>query len=264
MDILEEYGKVLPHFFVDEPIVKMLAIGVGSIAVQLEDGTVGLSFTLNDPPLATQGSTQVPSFPLAGKIRGSGAYTLLSFVESDSLFLRCIGLATINALSQSIFQRGVYKTTPTKDVTDLIGIQNEEHVVMMGAVKPMLKDLVKKAGKLYVYEKGDVTNFKTEGVTYGTDVKQVESANILLIASRATLLLDRKLKEVLLKAKKAREIVVMGPNYCMIPDVLFDRGVTRIGARRLIDNEKAVQIVMEGGKRDGFDHIAEYYAISRG
>ncbi len=263
MSILSEYGKILPHFFVDEPKIRRLAIGVGSTAVQIDDNSVGLSFTLADSPVIPKEGGLAPSFPLAGKARGSDASSLLSFVDSDELFLRCVGLATVNALSQSIIRRGMYDTKEVEDITDLLGIKKGENVVLMGAVKPMLKGLVAQAGKLYVYERGDPKAFQTPGVVFGTDLKPVETADVLLIASRATLLLERKLKGVLAMAKRAREIVMMGPNYCMIPDVLFNHGVTRLASRRLTDNDQAVQIVMEGGRRNGFDHISQYYAISK-
>ncbi|MHA2059376.1 MAG: Rossmann-like domain-containing protein [Candidatus Ranarchaeia archaeon] len=263
MSILSDYGKILPQFFTEEPKIMRLAIGVGSTAVQIDDSCVGLSFTLSDTPVTPHWAGIAPSFPQAGKAYGSGAYGLLSQVNSDKLFLRCIGLATINALSQSIIKRGLYQTEPVGEVTDLLGIQKGENVVLMGAVKPMLQGLVEQAGKLYVVERGNPASFKTPGVTFGTDLTPIESADVLLIASRATLLLEQQLKPVLARAKKAREIVVMGPNYCMIPDVLFQQGVTRIAARKLTNNEEAVQITMEGGRRNGFNHISEYYSIVR-
>jgi uncharacterized protein (DUF4213/DUF364 family) len=263
MSILSDYGKVLPQFFTEEPRIMRLAIGVGSTAVQIDDGCVGLSFTLADSAVTPHWAGIAPSFPEAGKAYGSGVYSLLKYVDSDQLFLRCVGLATVNALSQSIIKRGMYETTPVGEVTEVLGIQKGEKVVLMGAVKPMLKGLVEKAGKLYVHERADPTPFKTPGVTFGTDLKPVETADLLLIASRATLLLEQQLKSVLSKAKNAREIVVMGPNYCMIPDVLFQSGVTRIAARKLTNNEEAVQITMEGGRRNGFNHISKYYTITR-
>ncbi|MHA2407599.1 MAG: Rossmann-like domain-containing protein [Candidatus Ranarchaeia archaeon] len=263
MSILSDYGKVLPQFFTEEPRIMRLAIGVGSTAVQIDDSSVGLSFTLADSPVTPHWAGMAPSYPQAGKAYGSGVYSLLSLVDSDQLFLRCVGLATVNALSQSIIKRGLYETTHVKEVKDILGIQKGEKVVLMGAVKGMLKGLVEEAGKLYVHERGDPTPFKTPGVTFGTDMKPIESADILIIASRATLLLEQQLKNVISKAKKAREIVVMGPNYCMIPDVLFQNGVTRIAARKLTNSEEAIQIVMEGGRRNGFYHISEYYQITR-
>ena len=51
MSILSDYGKVLPQFFTEEPRIMRLAIGVGSTAVQIDDSSVGLSFTLADSPV---------------------------------------------------------------------------------------------------------------------------------------------------------------------------------------------------------------------
>ncbi|MHA1917119.1 MAG: Rossmann-like domain-containing protein [Candidatus Ranarchaeia archaeon] len=263
MSILSDYSKIIPSFFKKEPIIKKFAIGLGATAVQIEDGSVGISFTITSNLDQKKENGPTPSFEHAGEVKGMGAFSLLENLNSENIFLRCVGLSALNSLSQSLFSRGLYKTEPVNEIIDLLDFQRSDNVVMLGAVKSMFKGVLEKVKKLTVVERGNPAQFLTKNVEFVKDFGVVKDADIVLIASRPMLLLNLQLKEVLSNSVKARERVVMGPNYGMIPDILFENGVTRIGSRKLTNNEKAVQIVMEGGKRNGFNEICSYYSISK-
>ncbi|MEM4978977.1 MAG: DUF364 domain-containing protein, partial [Candidatus Nezhaarchaeales archaeon] len=62
-----------------------------------------------------------------------------------------------------------------------------------------------------------------------------------------TTLANGTIDRLLELSKNARDVVLVGPTASTLPDPLFKHGVTIIGGVRVIDSEKVIQVVSEGG-----------------
>ena len=68
----------------------------------------------------------------------------------------------------------------------------------------------------------------------------------LLIITGVTILNDT-LSDILELASPDAEILVTGPTVSMLPDPLFEHGVTVIGGVKVTDPDKALKLIAEGG-----------------
>jgi uncharacterized protein (DUF4213/DUF364 family) len=48
-------------------------------------------------------------------------------------------------------------------------------------------------------------------------------------------------------AENARTVAMVGPTVSCVPDALFRRGVDYMGGFLIVDPDKALQVIMEGG-----------------
>lgn len=84
-------------------------------------------------------------------------------------------------------------------------------------------------------------------------------ADVVLITGTA--IANGTIDHLLDLTKKAKEVAIIGASAGILPDVLFDRGVTLIGGVRVTGADKMMQIVAEGGGTPALKTAVEFINI---
>lgn len=93
-----------------------------------------------------------------------------------------------------------------------------------------------------------------------TAVEEVLPEADVVIATGATLP-NGTVDRIVELAGEAHEFGLVGPSANVIPDPLFDRGVTVIGGVRVLDPDRMIQIVAEGGGTPQLKAVTEFITV---
>ncbi|MGD2142231.1 MAG: DUF364 domain-containing protein [Candidatus Bathyarchaeota archaeon] len=230
--------KEIPE--IDEVIVERVCLGLGYTGVKLHGGQFGVCHTLL--------SEMVPDccriLDSAGTFAGRPVIEFLGMASSWNLGERVIGIATLNALSQIVFESHPDRFTVEKgNLVDVIEVGPDDIVALVGLIKPFVPVFRKNAKELFVLERGSGREMEVLPDTACEEV--VPKADVVVItgSSLANGTVDRLLE----LASGARVTALVGPTVSCVPDPLFKRGADYVGGIRIRDADKALQILIEGG-----------------
>jgi uncharacterized protein (DUF4213/DUF364 family) len=220
--------------------VNKVCLGLGYSGVSLEGGQAGVCHTLlSDMAL---GCCQI--IQRAGTLAGRPALEFLDMTGSWDLGERVLGMATLNALSQIVFEAHPDRYAVEEgNLIDVLEVGHGDTVVLVGLIEPFVPVLRSKAKQLYILERRAQ---REEGILPDTACEEIiPKADVVVItgSSLANGTMDRLLK----LSENARTTALVGPTVSCVPDPLFKRGVNFAGGIRIIDPNKAMQIIGEGG-----------------
>jgi uncharacterized protein (DUF4213/DUF364 family) len=225
---------------VEDIRIDKVCLGLGYTGVKLEGGRMGVCHSL----LSEMAQECCEIIKQAGTIAGRPAQELLSLAESWDLGERVIGIATMNALSQIVLEADPDRyALEERNLIDVLEVGSEDIVVLVGLIKPFIPIFRSKAKRLYILERGAR---REKGILPDTACEEiVPKADVAVItgSSLANGTLDRLLE----LAGNARTVALVGPTVSCVPDPLFKRGVDLAGGVRILDPDKAIQIIGEGG-----------------
>ncbi|MEM3733889.1 MAG: DUF364 domain-containing protein [Nitrososphaerales archaeon] len=215
-------------------------LGLGFTAVRLSSGHVGLCHSLqSEVPL---GCCQIVR--RAGTMAGSSAMNLAGLIKSWDMGQRVVGAATINALSQIVLESPSEKYVVEEgNLIDHIDVKQDDTVSLVGNIRPIVSTIRSKARKLYIFERGRIID---EGVLPDTACEELLPQSDIVIIT-GTAIANGTIDRILELSRESRYIALIGPSATVIPDPLFDCGVSAIAGVIVVDPEKAMQIVAEGG-----------------
>ena len=273
VDERKSIARELIAFIKDSDVVNRLKIVPGDIrigvfytGVVLNTGHAGMSYTpIQEIPEAVCCPRSHAKMPVSGKLLNMQIAELMDYALDDNALKAAVGIATINALSAILLEDEAcqYKPSAYGNALDLVKITGEDTVAMVGAFPPFIKRIQEITKKLFVIErnprvadKGDMIEIESEA-RLGEIIPQ---ANIIVITG--VTLVNHTLGPILELAKKATEIVVVGPTASVYPEPLFARGVTVMGGVRIVDAAKMIHLIGEAGSGyDFFENCAEKIVI---
>jgi len=149
---------------------------------------------------------------------------------------RALGLATANA---------VLSRKPPGEESDaltLMNLSSKDHVAMVGLFRPLVPRIEQTGAKLTILEQNkalpNVLNFRSRG-------------NILKICTVAiitgTSILNNTLETILNDLGNPRWVSILGPSTPVCRDIFAGTPVTHLGGSIVLDRQKVLQIVSEGG-----------------
>ena len=257
MRIIEEALKLTCKRIHDisELSAEKVCIGLGYIGIKLNTGHAGLCHTQQSElsPQCCQVNEK------AGTFAGSKALELASLAKSWDFIESGIGIATLNALFQIIIERepSLYLLSE-ENIIDGIRIKKDDTVVMVGNIRPLIHPINEKTDKVYIIERNPL--HRDEGTLPDTACEEyLPNADIIAITGSA--IANGSIDYVLKASKNAKAIVIVGPTCSMIPDPLFSRGVTAIGGVKILNANRALQIISEGGGTRALKPVISFTTI---
>ena len=235
--------------------VEKAFIGLGYTGIKLNSGHAGLCHTLSHEmsPYCCQVSDR------AGKIAGSQAIDIAYMSRSWDVSQSVLGFATLNALSQVVFDtEAASYLLKRSNVIDELQVKSTNNVVMIGGLGPLIRTLREKSKSLFIIERSSL--LREEGMFPDTAAEELLPDADVVIATGSTLA-NGTLDRILDLSKKAKEVALVGPSANVIPDPLFERGVTLIGGARVLDAEKMLQIIAEGGGTPQLKLVTEFITV---
>lgn len=213
-------------------------------ALELDDGSQGLSYVLLDDTLARM--REGGGLALAG----ADALELARAYVSGSGIQRTLGFAAANALTRCFFDRAGYQPDTSADSIGGLDPQPGERIGMIGLFTPLLGRILKSGAQLTVVElKAELAGDK-EG--YRVTLDPAELVGCGKVLSTSTLLLNDTLDYMLGFCRDARWFAMIGPSAGCLPDALFARGVTLVGGTWVHDRAGFVDALRSGRERGEF------------
>lgn len=208
-------------------------------ALELEDGSLGLSFVLMENTLERLRARR-DGLGLAG----SHALALARRYATDEGEVRALGFAAANALTRCFFDRAEYLPDASADSIGALDPQAGERIGMIGLFTPMLARILRSGAELVVVELKAQLAGEKEGYRVTLDPRELESC--AKVVSTSTLLLNDTLDAMLAHCRAARWFAMVGPSAGCLPDALFARGVTLLGGSWVLDPEGFLDALRRG------------------
>jgi hypothetical protein len=231
IDLLERMGRAWPL-----PRVRALHLPAPSAdgsrdgefcAIELDDGSLGLSFVLLGDTLAALrggGSIAVADLPALELAR--------RYAEAGGAE-RTLGFAAVNALTRHLFDRAGYEPPAAGGSIGDLDLGPGDHLGMIGLFPPLVPKVLAAGARLTVVElRADLAGPR-DGWHVTLDAGELERCNKIL--STSTVLLNETLDAVLERCRHAERVALIGPGASCLPDPLFARGVTLMGGTWIVD-----------------------------
>ena len=220
--------------------VQDVRIGLGYTAVRLESGACGLAYTFRGE--AGEGCGVMRD---AGGLAGQPAGRIAGLARSLDAISTAVGLATLNAL-----------IAPPPDaveanVTEDLRVASDDVVGMVGYFGPLVAGLREQAKTLHIFER----QYGNPGVLPDWAATTLLPECSVVVLS-ATTLLNRTLDTLLEKCSHARAVALVGPSTPFLPQVFAHRHITLLSGVQVVDAERVLRVVSEGGGTRQFGRAA--------
>jgi uncharacterized protein (DUF4213/DUF364 family) len=216
-----------------DQVVTDLRVGLGYTAVRVSDEDVGLAYTFRHDISRT--CTAVKQ---AGKITGKTAKELIEWMRRGDLLSSSIGLATLNAVLQPHLPESL-----GEDFLPFLELGPNDRVGMVGFFAPLIQSIRRRCGELLIFER---QTDKGKGLLGPEEIRaRIPDCTIVILSG--TTLINQTFEEIVKYIGGAREAVLLGPSAPLLPDAFENTPITYLAGVRIIDGEKSLQIVSEGG-----------------
>ncbi len=221
-------------------------------AVELEDGTLGLSFVILDGAvdLLRQGARLVV---------GADPLALAAWFADRRGGERAVGFAAVNALTALLFRRAGFTPGPAGDALGGLVPGPGDHVGMVGLFPPLVPRVLATGARLTVLELRPELVAEHEGWRVTSDPEALRGCGKVL--STSTVLLNDTLDGLLARCAAATAFALVGPGAACLPDPLFARGVTALAGTWIVDGPALLDAVRTGRP---WGAAARKFTLSRG
>lgn len=211
-------------------------------AIELDDGSLGLSFVLLGDTLARLRNADAQA--QADAVAGMPALELARRYADAQGVQRTLGFAAVNALTRHLFDRAGYVPPPAQGSVGDLDLAPGDHVGMVGLFPPLVKQVLQTGARLTVIELREDLAGLHEGWRVSLDPADLGACNKVL--STSTVLLNDTLEVILAHCRSAQRVSLIGPGAGCLPDPLFARGVTLLGGSWIVDAEGFRQALASG------------------
>ena len=248
IDNIQERAPIpLQGVFIDD-----LVIGIFFTGVKLSTGHAGVAFTpIGEISEAVCCPTTAARMPQAGNLEGRPVSEILKYSTDPNILKSAIGVATLNAVSQWIIEstHGTeFQMVKEVDGFDLLEIQPEETVSLIGAFGPYIRRLKMMGNPFFIVEKNPETlkpdemkYFKTESEMAST----FEKSDVVIITGTA--IVNHTIDTILSFITNEKRIAIIGPTASMIPDAFFKRNVSVMAGVGISNPDLMIKILKQGG-----------------
>jgi len=251
--IKSQYGSRLNTLTIDR-----IVAGIYLTAVKLSSGFSGLaSNDLNSADNCTHSRNRGFGDFTPGNFKGHKIVDLFAIPE-PTCFIKTVQLAVLNALSAELLEETKYTVIQNLDPMELIDLSEKKQVCVIGAFLSYIKKIAESSSELKIIELNENAipmEYRQYYVPSELAHDVIGKSDIVIItgASLANDTLDKLLEIIPHKTK----VILVGPTSSLLPDVLFAHGVDIVGATRITDSDKMLELVAEGAA--GF-HLFNYCA----
>ena len=195
----------------------------------MSNGFGGICFTpVKSIPEAVCCPSSARAMPRSGRLRGTPVTELLQEMYKDNPLFKAMGIAMLNALSESAWQTlppVEYEVQRNVDALDIVAISDEAYVVVVGALAPFLKKL-RQRGKPFTVLEMDASTLKPEEMPFYVPANRaleiIPNADVLVITG--TTLINDTLDGLLHAARSGAHIAVWSTHGQPVAGCFFPTG----------------------------------------
>jgi uncharacterized protein (DUF4213/DUF364 family) len=210
-------------------------------ALELEDGSVGVSYVLLGDTLA-----RLHAAGGAAALAGADSLAVARRFAGGAGVERTIGFAAVHALTACLFARAGFVPSEQTDSIGLLDPAPGDHVGMIGLFPSLVSRITGAGARLTVLELKAHLAGERQGFRVTLDPDELRGCNKVL--STSTILLNDTVDRITACCASATTFAVVGPGAGCLPDPLFDRGVTLLGGTRVVDPEGFREAVLQGSR----------------
>jgi len=232
--------------------VEDVVIGIFFTGVKLSTGHAGVAFTpIGEIPEAVCCPTTAARMPLAGNLEGRPASEILEYALNTNVLKSAIGVATLNALTQTLLESGHLRDlTVVKDTDgfDLLEIQPHETVSLIGAFGPYIRRLKTMGNPFFIIEKSPQTLRPDEMKYFKPESEMrtaLEKSGVAILTGTA--IVNHSIDLILSHLSNGKRTAIIGPTASMVPDAFFNRGAKVMAGVRISDPDAMIRILKQGG-----------------
>jgi len=208
-------------------------------AMILENDTVGLTFV----DLDAARHDLLPILESKTYIGCSPAEVAVLYA-GDPGWQRALGMAAINAISQCVLTGSGCLLPDSDNTMGLLQPEQDDHIGMVGYFPPLVAMIREKNIALTVIELDEKWVQSEKGFEVTIDTSKLNACNKVLCTG--TVLINHTLDRILEQAKNADAFFLVGPTVGCLPDPLFDRGVTAVGGRQVVNCAQFIKMWSAG------------------
>jgi uncharacterized protein (DUF4213/DUF364 family) len=254
-EILRETLHEIRHILgpsLEDLTVERIVLGVFFTGVKLSNGTGGVCYTpIKSIPNAVCCPSSAKALPSSGKLKGRAALQCAGEMLASGPLSRAIGIAIVNAFSMNCWQARPpveYGIKIGIDAMDEVTLRDDDYVVVVGAIVPTLKALKRRGKPFGILELDTATLTPDEMPFYIPPERAAEAvakADWLIVTG--TTLINDTLEGLLEQRKPGARVALIGPTASALPGAFFRRGVGIIGGVRVVEPDRVLDIIAEGG-----------------
>jgi uncharacterized protein len=236
----------------EEVWIDDLVIGIFFTGVKLSTAHAGVAFTpIGEVPEAVCCPTSAARMPQAGNLEGKPVSEILKYSLDPNVLKSAIGVAAMNAVSQLILESGngdEYRVVKEADGFDLLYIQPNETVTLIGAFGPYIRRLKMMGNPFFIVEKSPLP-LRPDEMKYFKPASEMSSAlqKSDVVVSTGTAIVNHTMDSILSSVSSKHRVAIIGPTASMIPDAFFERGVQVMAGVRILDPTLMMKILKQGG-----------------
>jgi len=243
--------------YIESLTIADACIGVYLTAIRLSDGSCGVASTDTSPhPPCSKENRDFGEFT-PSKITGRRVIDLLG-ADNRVTALDSLKIAALNAISMQLLPASGYRIVEDKDPVDLIDLNSEKTVTLVGGFPSYIKRISETKNKLYVLELDENFLGKEQKKYYvpASDFTKILPVSDIIVITGCTLV-NNTIDDLISAIPLNAQVVVSGPSSSLLPDILFENKVSIIGATRITDPDMAFAVAAQAGS--GY-HLFRYCA----
>lgn len=217
----------------------------------LDDGSCGFFYALLDNTLR-----ELAKLIDIDNLPGTPVKLVANWYSDESPVRRSVGMAAINAISDHIFRQSQpdirisQSKQPKRD--------KPKHMGMVGFFPPLVAKFRESGQKLTVLEQNPDFIEKSGNLEVTLDPQKLKVCDEVLCT--ASTLLNDSLQDILNCCGENSHISLIGPTAGCLPDALFDRGISSVGASRVVNLDLLLKRMQNG---ESWGDSVEKYTINR-
>jgi uncharacterized protein (DUF4213/DUF364 family) len=141
-----------------------------------------------------------------------------------------------------------YPTIKDKDGFDLLRIQPNENVSLVGAFGPYIRRLKMMGNPFFIVEKNPLT-LRPDEMRYFIPESErqsvLEKSDVVILTG--TTIVNHTIDTILSSIKNGVRTAMIGPTASMVPEAFFKRGVHVMAGVRILDPDLMIKILKQGG-----------------
>ncbi len=237
------YQQALPSL--EGKRIKDVLIGLGLLVVELDDGSLSVSYVLRD-----ELSPGCSVMPIEKPLRGMDAKEMAEWaITYDNPLLTSLGLAVLNSV---VDHSEIEQSSSHNDLFKMF--KKDDRVGMIGFIEPMIKQIkAVTSKKTFIF---DSSRENSNDIYPDTLQKELlPQCDIVMITGTTTI--NHTLDSVLEYSSNAREIILIGTSTPLYPDAFSDTKVTRLaGSLWLKENRDRIFTMIGEGR--GMKSLMKY------
>lgn len=212
--------------------VKDIRIGLALMAVELDDGSIGVTYVLRN-----EVGDVCTAIPHGGKLEGTPAEEVaLWALKSNNVIAVAMGLAVLNAVAEFDTLEQM-NDLDNQDAVFSVEIRPTDTIGVIGHIGPVIARLNGKVERLLIFERGEDTSDSV--CPESSQPELLPECQVVFVTSST--LINGTLENLLEHCTHARDIVMVGSSTPLYPEAFRGTGVSVLaGTKWLPENKDAI------------------------